>query len=146
LTKTFLVAVGLIAAATCAAGAQTSPDPVVMRRVSMALMDGNFANIRAVVAARGDVRRLGYPARTMARYAAFLPGLFPPGSETGSNTKALPEVFSKPDAFKAAAEAFGQAATALASATGSGDLAVVEAAVRAVDDSCTNCHRAFRGR
>ena len=64
------------------------------RQAGMALQSGDFAGIRAVVAAKGDVKTLENPAKAIARWIKQFPTLFPAGTEQGHDTKALPAIWS----------------------------------------------------
>src|SRR3954462_15517392 len=97
-----------------AAHAQT-PDPVAVRQMAMDLNAGTFGLARTIVANKLDVKPIENPARGMAKWAALIPSMFPPGSDKG-DTKALPEVWKDPAGFKEAADEFGAAATKLADA------------------------------
>jgi cytochrome c556 len=70
---------------------------------------------------------------------------FPKGSgpEAGK-TRALPEIWSKPDEFIAAQKMFSDRAPKLLAAAKAKDIAAVTAAFRDVGGSCKNCHDAFR--
>lgn len=70
---------------------------------------------------------------------------FPKGSgpEAGK-TRALPEVWSKPDEFTAAQKMFSDRAPKLLAAVKSKDVAAVSAAFKDVGGSCKNCHDTFR--
>jgi cytochrome c556 len=70
---------------------------------------------------------------------------FPKGSgpEAGK-TRALPEVWSKPEDFLAAQKMFSDRAPKLLAAAKSKDVAAVTAAFREVGGACKNCHDNFR--
>lgn len=70
---------------------------------------------------------------------------FPKGSgpEAGK-TRALPEIWSKPAEFAAAAKMFEDRAPALVTAAKARDLDGVNKAFRDVGGSCKNCHDNFR--
>jgi cytochrome c556 len=70
---------------------------------------------------------------------------FPKGSgpEAGK-TRALPEIWSKPDDFAAAAKMFEEKSATLVSATKTKDLDAVTKAFRDVGGACKNCHDNFR--
>jgi len=70
---------------------------------------------------------------------------FPKGSgpEAGK-TRALPEVWSKPEDFTAAQKMFSDRAPKLLAAVKSKDVAAVSAAFRDVGGACKNCHDTFR--
>src|SRR5208337_1278727 len=86
-------------------------DPIAIRQVGMDLTGGDFAYLRSVVAAKGDVKPLEVPAKAIARWAATIPVMFPPGSDKGGDTKALPEVWSDRAGFEKIAVAMGAVAT-----------------------------------
>ena len=128
------------------ANAQSGPNLIETRQVGFALLSGDFAGIRAVAAAKGDVKTLENPAKAMGRFAAIMPSLFPQGTAAGNNTRALPEVWSDSAGFQKAAASFGEASAMLVKAAAAGDAAGVDAAIKAVSDSCGACHRAYRTR
>ena len=70
---------------------------------------------------------------------------FPAGSgpEAGK-TRALPEVWSKPEDFTAAQKMFEERAPKLLAAVKAKDAAGVQAAFKEVGGSCKNCHDTFR--
>jgi cytochrome c556 len=70
---------------------------------------------------------------------------FPAGSgpEAGK-TRALPEVWTKPEDFTAAQKMFEERAPKLLAAVKSKDAAGVQAAFREVGGACKNCHDTFR--
>ncbi len=144
--KTLALAAAIAVAAIGTAHAQTGPNLIEYRQVSMALLGSNFAGIRAVAAAKGDVKTLENPAKAMQRFAAIVPALFPQGTAAGNNTKALPEVFSDPAGFAKAAAALGEASGALSAAAKTGDADAVALQLKAVGDACGACHRTYRAR
>jgi cytochrome c556 len=70
---------------------------------------------------------------------------FPKGSgpEAGK-TRALPEIWSKPDEFAAAQKVFEDRAPALTAAVKAKDLDAVSKAFRELGGACKNCHDNFR--
>lgn len=71
---------------------------------------------------------------------------FPAGSgpAEGVTTRAKAEIWSQPDAFKAALDPAVAAADALAKAAQGTDKADIQAKVTALQGACGGCHRAFR--
>ena len=69
--------------------------------------------------------------------------LFPPGS-IDHHSRALPTIWEKPGAFKEEIQQLHSAAEALVAAAASGDRAKLTAAVRDVQETCTECHETFR--
>ena len=121
-------------------------DPIAVRQAGYDLQNGDFAFIRSVVAAKGDVKPLEGPAKAIARWAALIPTLFPKGTETGGNTKALPEIWSDPAGFQKIALAASDAATKLAAAAKAGDADEVAADTKLLGEQCGACHKGYRAK
>ena len=121
-------------------------DPIETRQAGQDLLAGDFAGIRAVVAAKGDVKTLENPAKAMARWIRQFPTQFPKGSDQGHNTKALPAIWSDMAGFQKSADEMADAADKLAVAAKAGDAEVVATQVKAVADACGACHRTFRAK
>ena len=62
-------------------------DPIETRQAGQDLVSADFAGIRAVVNANGDVKSLANPAKAIARWIRQFPTQFPKGSEQGHNTR-----------------------------------------------------------
>jgi cytochrome c556 len=142
--KLAFVAVLLIATAGFARA--EGLDIIETRQAGQDLLSGDYAGIRAVVVAKGDVKPLENPAKAMARWMRQFPGMFPKGSEQGHNTKALPAIWSDPAGFKKAADDLSDAADKLAQLAKAGDAEGVATQVKAVGDACSACHRTYRQR
>ena len=121
-------------------------DPIETRQAGMDLQSGDFAGIRAVVAAKGDVKTLENPAKAIARWIKQFPTLFPAGTEQGHDTKALPAIWSDNAGFQKAAGNLASAATKLAELAKAGDADAVAAQVKVVGDACAACHKDYRAR
>ena len=121
-------------------------DPIAVRQAGMALQAGDFAFIRSVVAAKGDVKPLENPAKAIAKWAAVIPTVFAKGTETGHDTKALPEVWSDQAGFQKIAMSLGEAATKLAVAAKAGDADEVATDAKLLGDQCAACHKTFRAK
>ena len=65
------------------------------------------------------------------------------GPEAGK-TRALPEIWSKPDEFAAAQKMFAERAPALVAAAKSKDVDAVGKAFKELGGACKNCHETFR--
>lgn len=109
------------------------------------LMKDQSAAVKAIKGAveAKDHATVETKARDLMGSADKIVGLFPPGSNTGK-TKALPAIWEKPDDFDKNAKALSKAAGELASAAKAGDEAAVNTKVKAVGETCTACHKAFR--
>lgn len=121
-------------------------DPIAVRQAGFSMQGADFAFIRSVVAAKGDVKPLEVPAKAIAKWAAVIPTLFPKGSESGHDTKALPEVWSDPAGFQKIALAIGDAATKLAEAAKAGDADAVAADTKLLGEQCGACHKGYRAK
>ena len=82
-------------------------------------------------------------AETMARRAATIGTLFPPGSDVaGSNMK--PEIFAAPDKVAQLVSAVQAATPAFVAEVKSGDKARIAAAFGTMSKACDACHNDFR--
>lgn len=136
-----VLALGLTGAAQAA-----GPDPIETRQAGQDLMAADFGGIRAVITLKGDVKTLEKPADALARWMKQFPSQFPPGSDTGHNTKALPAVWSDSAGFQKVADEFVEAADKLSSLAKAGDTDGVAAQVKVVGDACGTCHKTYRAR
>jgi cytochrome c556 len=121
-------------------------DVIAVRQAGYALQGGDFAYIRAVVKEKGDVKPLEVPARAIAKWTSVIRTLFPKGSETGHDTKALPEIWSDPAGFQKIALAANEAANKLAAAAKAGDADEVAADTKLLGEQCGACHKAYRAK
>jgi cytochrome c556 len=80
--------------------------------------------------------------------AQRVPTLFPKGTgpESGVKTEALPEIWTRPAEFRAAADKLATAATAFKAAADSGDLARIKSATASLGGTCKGCHDPFRAK
>ncbi len=92
------------------------------------------------------MKTLEVPAKAMARWIRQYPTLFPPGSDQGHTTKALPAVWTDMAGFQKDADTMADAADKLAELAKAGDADGVAAQVKVVGDACGACHRAYRAR
>lgn len=121
-------------------------DPIAVRQTAMGLTGGDFALLRAVVASKGDVKHLDEPAKAIARWATLIPAAFPPGTDKGGNTKALPEIWSDRAGFEKRARQMGEAANRVAAAAKAGDAEAVAADTKLLGEQCSGCHKAYRAK
>ena len=136
----------VLAAAIAGIARAEGIDPIETRQAGQDLFNGTYAGIRAVVAAKGDVKPLETPAKAMARWMRQFPTQFPKGSEEGHNTKALPAVWSDMAGFQKTASEMADASTKLAELAKAGDADGVAAQVKVMGDTCAACHRTYRAR
>jgi cytochrome c556 len=121
-------------------------DPIAVRQAVMSLQGGDFAYIRAVLAAKGDVKPLEVPAKAIIKSTGVIPTLFPKGTESGGDTRALPEIWSDPAGFQKIAAAATDAATKLAAAAKAGDADEAAADTKLLGEQCAACHKAYRAK
>jgi cytochrome c556 len=105
-----------------------------------------FKSVRdASKAAEPDFAALEKAAETVDKASVNQQQWFPKGTgpEAGK-TRALPEVWSKPDDFTAAQKMFSDRAPKLLAAAKTKDVAAITAAFKDVGGACKNCHDTFR--
>lgn len=145
------IGIAMIGAGAAASADTTTiplqPDTIIAaRQAAFALMGGDFGAMKATIAAGGDVKPLSDGAKAMSLWARTIPDLFPPGTEKGHDTQALPAVWSDAAGFRKAAQAFGVEAGKLAQAAESGDKASFAAQFKETGKACGECHRTYRVR
>lgn len=145
-----IIAAGV--AALClagAAGAQetgsiSSEQAVQARRAGMFMSGAIMASMKAGIDAGASPRSQVFPAGTVARWAAAMPGLFPAGSGAAPGTKAKPEIWTNRADFEAKAAALAAAATRLQELAQADDAAGFAAQWTEVRASCQSCHDAYK--
>lgn len=106
-----------------------------------------FKSVRdASKAAEPDFAALEKAAEIVNKASINQQQWFPKGTgpEAGK-TRALPEIWSKPDEFTAAQKMFADRAPKLLAAAKAKDIAAINAAFKDVGGACKNCHDTFRG-
>jgi cytochrome c556 len=141
MTRKLVLVMAMVLAAVGVARAEF--DPIATRQAGLDLLAGNFAGIKAVITANGDVKTLEGPANAIKKWGAQFPTLFPAGSDKG-NTKAGPTIWTDNPGFQKAAMNLSTAADTLATAAKSGDATAVAAAFKGVGDACGACHKEYR--
>ncbi len=121
-------------------------DPIAVRQAGFALQGGDFDFIRSVVKANGDVKPLEVPAKAIAKWATVIPTLFPKGSETGGNTRALAKIWSDPAGFQRTALKVVDAANKLATDAKAGDAQAVAGDAKLLGQQCGACHKTYRAK
>lgn len=124
-----------------------SPDTVIAgRQAGFDLMQGVAGAMKAAVDDGQPVKPLTPGAKAMAAWAAAIPAQFPPGTQTGHDTRAKPEIWSDPAGFAKAASVAQAAAEKLATLADADDQAGFAAQFDAVGKTCGACHRGYRVR
>jgi len=123
------------------------PDNVILARQALMSLQYAFAGAsKRTIDAKGDVKPLKDGAECIAKFAAVIPSLFPPGTEQGRNTKALPAIWSDRAGFEQAAATLQGAAQKFSAAAASGDQAATADAFKALGQACSDCHKTYRAR
>ncbi|MBW8268369.1 c-type cytochrome [Caldovatus aquaticus] len=107
-------------------------------------MNAILRRFRDTLQARGEVRPLASQVDEMLAYYRTLHERFPPGSDTGAETWARPEVWSNRPLFEQRAAAMLPELEKLKAAAASGDAAATGRQLQAVGAACTACHDSFR--
>jgi cytochrome c556 len=119
-------------------------DPIETRQAGQDLVAADFAGIRAVVSAKGDIKSVANPAKAIARWIRQFPTQFPKGSEQGHDTRARPDIWTDFADFQQRANNLADAADKLAQLANAGDADGVAAQINVVRDACAACHRTYR--
>jgi cytochrome c556 len=110
-----------------------------------------MTGVGADMGAISDILKHGLPftanialhANRLEDAAALIPIAFEKKTAAGK-TDAKPEIWLKPDEFRAAIDDFASAADALEDAADDGDPDQIQAAFKALGKSCGGCHKPFR--
>jgi cytochrome c556 len=148
-----LVCAGIVAAAAAgaasyaAAQTPTSPSEIIAyRKAGYKHVGDLFGAMKKGIDAGADVKPFAPEATEIADWAKKVPTLFPPGTETGGETHALPAIWSDKSDFDAKAADLATAATKLSTIAATGDKAAFEAQWKATGGTCGACHRTYRAR
>ena len=126
-------------------------DPITERRE---VMKANGTAMKAI----NEVLKNGGSATDIAPHAAKLHDdsmalvpLFPAGTDQPQGkepgqTRALPEVWEKPDEFAAELKKFQDESAMLQTAVAGGDMAVIKAEFEKLGGVCGDCHKQFRAK
>ncbi|MBY0431827.1 MAG: cytochrome c, partial [Rhodospirillales bacterium] len=87
---------------------------------------------------------LAINAQNLAALARIAPMGFPKGSEAIKGSESLPDIWTKPEAYKAAMEKWQAESVKLAEVALKGDAEAVKAQIPNVSKACKGCHQDFR--
>ena len=140
---------GVALGAGLAALAQMKPeDAIKYRQSAMFLVGQNFGPLAAM--AQGKIPYDKDAAIKHADIVAFVSKLplqgFQPGTDTGGNTKAKPEIWENMDDFKAKLEKMQQETAKLPEVAQSGDFNALKAQVGDTGKACKACHDKYRNK
>jgi cytochrome c556 len=127
-------------------GQQQPADPPAIA-YRKAMMNNNAQHLGAMRAIlNGDLGKAGdlaLHAQAVANNGAMWATMWPAGS-TGAQSRAMDEIWSKPDEFAARVKAFQDATAALPAIVAKGDKAASLAQLQAIQGTCGACHMPFR--
>ncbi|GAA0870625.1 hypothetical protein GCM10009116_24620 [Brevundimonas basaltis] len=137
---------------TCMAGltgAQAPDTPAAVikgRQAGMMLSGVAMASIKASIDAQQPLASQRFGARSLARWAHAVPGMFPAGSggEAGVRTNAKDDIWSDRAGFEAKAAAYAAAADRLAELAAGEDAEAFAAQWAEVRASCQACHDIYK--
>ena len=145
-SATALVFTASLIAATQAASAATPVELQKARHEHYEELGKAFKAVRdASKEASPDFAAIEKAAEAVSKATVDQQQWFPKGTgpEAGK-TRALPEIWSKPDDFTAAQKMFSERAPKLLAAAKTKDVAAITAAFKDVGGACKNCHDTFR--
>lgn len=144
LAASALVFVSVAASASGGGALGANPVDIVKgRQASMRMSGALLGSMKGAIDRGDDVKGLAFGARSLASWAAAIPGMFPAGTDVPPSG-ALPSVWTDAPGFAAKAAAYQTAATKLAEAAGAGDKAAFAAAFDEVRGTCKGCHDGFK--
>ena len=147
--KSLLVTViGTLAAGAMVGGATIAlaqADVIKERQENRKQAAAAMRAIKGIVDAKGPTAGAVEQAAKLKTLQVAFDKMFPAGSDKGE-TKALPTVWSDWAGFQAASKNADAAYDKLATAAGSGDLAVLTAAFGDTGKACGACHEKFRAK
>lgn len=145
-----LAVVASLAALSTPASAQFAKpeDAIKYRQSAFSVMGTHFGRIGAMASGRApfDAKVAADNADLVAVMAKLPWAGFVPGSETGGNTKAKPEIWTEQAKFKDNSDKLVAESTKLAAAAKTGNLETLKTAFAATADTCKTCHDAYRNK
>ena len=143
-----LLAAGFVGAAYAQGTVPMTSDAIIAaRQAGYDNMSASVADMkRAVDAKVTEVKPFKNNADAIVHWARAVPTLFPPGTEKGHNTKALPTIWSDRAGFEKAAANLASAGEALSKAAEANDAAAFAVAFQNTGKACGGCHHDFRAK
>ena len=144
--RLFVAATAVLAVPLVAYAQFSKPeDAIKYRKAAFTLMGAHFSSLGAVVkgARPFDAADVQKQAALVNSLAGLPWSAFGPGTEKG-DTRALPQIWSNAEKFKAAQQAFEKAAAELNQAAQTGNEATFKTAFAATGKTCKGCHDDFR--
>ena len=124
-----------------------TPEQIIAdRRAGYKHMGEDFKAMKQAIDSGADVQPLAAKAAEIVNWAHRIPSVFPPGTETGGGTHALPTVWSDRADFDRRAAKLQEEAEKLEAAAQSGDKAAFAAQFKATAQVCGGCHKTYRAK
>lgn len=130
-----------------ALAAMTPQQQIEARQAGFKKIGGTFKALNDQLKSPApDKAQIAALATQLKGLTPAIPTWFPPGTgpEAGVKTAAKPEIWSNNAAFKGRAKDLVTETDKLAAIAGGGDLAAIQAQVKAVGGKCGACHNDFR--
>jgi cytochrome c556 len=121
-------------------------DIILTRQAGYDLLNATAGLLKRAVDSKQDPKIYVDATASMVKWGQQIPTAFPPGSDTGHPTHALPAVWSDRAGFEKAAANFVAAATKLNDAAKAGDQDAFASAFSATGQACGACHRTYRAK
>lgn len=146
--KKFAAVVGLLALGVAGATqAQVTPASIIVtRQAGYDLMASTVGAVSVGLKAGVDVKSFAGAGEAISAWGKQIPSVFPPGSDQGHPTKALPEVWSDRAGFEKDAADLAAAGTKLSELAKAGDTAGFTEQLKVVGAACGACHRTYRAK
>ncbi|HSU05408.1 MAG TPA: cytochrome c [Acetobacteraceae bacterium] len=140
----------LAIAAACGLGIARADEPafniIESRQAGQDLFASTFTGMLEGTKHQVPVKNFTNSAAAMARWMKQWSTLFPPGSDLGHPTRALPTVWSDRAEFDTTAATMVEATEKLSQLAKAEDTAGFTAQLKTVGDTCTACHNKFRAK
>ena len=127
----------------------TPAEFIAARQAGYKQTGDNFGEIKKALEGGQDLAPLVARAQEVADWSRKVPSMFPPGSDTGAKTGALPTIWTDRPGFETAAANFNTQADKLVAVLKTGDRAAATTqfgATGATGATCGACHRTYRAR
>lgn len=142
-------AVALVSLSAPAAAQFAKPeDAIKYRQSALSVMGAHFGRIGAMTSGKApfDAKLAADNAEIVAVMAKLPWAGFGPGTESGGNTKAKPEIWTDQAKFKDLSDKMQAETVKLSAAAKTGDPAMLKTAFGATAETCKSCHDAFRSK
>ena len=121
-------------------------DPINTRQSGQLLVFGAFIGMRQAAMNKLPLKPFTEPAMAISRWFKQYPTLFPPGSDKGDHTKALPAIWTHFAVFQKDAAGASAAALKLAMFAKADNEPAFTAQLKVLGGACGTCHKEFRAK